>query len=35
VYYVLDRTGKITYKNTVPVSTMDQLLAHAHAAATT
>jgi len=34
IYYVLDRTGKITYQNSVPVSTMDQLLANAHAAAT-
>jgi len=34
IYYVLDRTGKITYQNGVPISTMDQLLASAHAAAT-
>lgn len=34
VYYVLDRTGTITYRDSVPVSTMDQLLANAHAAAT-
>jgi len=34
IYYVLDRTGKITYQNGVPISTMDQLLATAHAAAT-
>lgn len=33
VYYVLDRSGKITYQNGVPVSTMRQLLASAHAAA--
>lgn len=35
IYYVLDRTGKITYLNGVPVSTMDKLLASAHDAATT
>jgi len=34
IYYVLDRTGKIIYQNGVPISTMDQLLASAHAAAT-
>lgn len=34
IYYVLDRTGKITYQNGVPISTMDALLTHAHAAAT-
>ena len=33
IYYVLDRTGKITYQNGVPVSTMDELLTNAHAAA--
>ncbi len=33
IYYVLDRTGKITYQNGVPISTMDELLANAHAAA--
>lgn len=33
VYYVIDRTGRITYRNGVPVSTMTELLAHAHAAA--
>lgn len=33
VYYVLDRTGRITYRNSVPVSTMSDLLSHAHAAA--
>lgn len=35
VYYVVDRTGKITYRNGVPVSTMGDLLANAHAAAQT
>ncbi len=35
VYYVLDRTGKITYTDGVPVSTMDQLLSHALTAAKT
>ena len=34
VYYVLDRAGKVTYKNGVPISTMDELLSNAHAAAT-
>lgn len=34
IYYVLDRTGKITYQNGVPISTMDELLTNAHAAAT-
>ena len=34
IYYVLDRTGKITYQNAVPISTMDELLTNAHAAAT-
>lgn len=33
VYYILDRTGKITYQNGVPISTMDELLAKAHDAA--
>jgi len=33
IYYVLDRTGKITYQNGVPISTMDELLTNAHAAA--
>jgi peroxiredoxin len=33
VYYVIDRTGRITYRNGVPVSTMSDLLRHAHAAA--
>ena len=33
IYYVLDRTGRITYRNSVPVSTMSDLLAQAHAAA--
>jgi len=33
VYYLLDRTGKIVYQDGVPVSTMDQLLAAAKAAA--
>lgn len=33
VYYILDRTGKITYQNGVPISTMDALLANAHDAA--
>lgn len=33
VYYLLDRDGKITYRNGVPISTMSQLLAHARAAA--
>ena len=35
VYYVLDRTGTITYTDGVPVSTMDQLLSHALTAAKT
>lgn len=33
VYYVIDRTGRITYRNGVPVSTMNDLLQHAHDAA--
>lgn len=33
IYYVIDRNGTITYRNSVPVSTMDQLLAHTHAVA--
>jgi len=33
IYYVMDRTGKITYQNGVPISTMDELLTSAHAAA--
>lgn len=33
IYYVLDRTGKVTYQNGVPISTMDELLTNAHAAA--
>ncbi|GAC1322793.1 MAG: hypothetical protein NVSMB13_01750 [Mycobacteriales bacterium] len=33
VYYVLDRAGKITYRDGVPISTMDKLLARTHAAA--
>jgi hypothetical protein len=35
IYYIVDRTWKITYRNGVPVSTMTQLLEHAHAAAQT
>lgn len=35
VYYLLDRDGTVTYKNSVPVSTMSQLLAHAHQNAAT
>ena len=34
VYYILDQTGKVTYQNGVPISTMDELLSNAHAAAT-
>ncbi len=34
VYYLVDRSGNITYKNTVPVSTMTELLQHAHQSAT-
>jgi hypothetical protein len=33
VYYVIDRTGRITYRNSVPVSTMSNLLAQAQAVA--
>ncbi len=33
IYYIVDRTGKITHRNGVPVSTMGDLLANAHAAA--
>ena len=33
VYYVIDPTGRITYRNGVPVSTMNDLLRHAHDAA--
>ena len=33
VYYVIDRTGKITYRDGVPISTMNQLIAKAHTAA--
>ena len=33
VYYVIDRAGRITYRNSVPVSTMSDLLAQAKAAA--
>lgn len=31
-YDILDRPGKITCQNGVPISTMDALLANAHAA---
>ncbi len=35
LYYLASATGEITYKNSVPVSTMPELLAHAKAVAAT